>query len=197
MRPSLRGVVAWLVPAWRRAVAGWARRGRSGLVVTSADPGDDALDALAELLPSPDVVTGDRGAAFHRWRFAPDLYPYDCRYLLRGDRLVGYVVTRTAEVEGLRALLVVDLVCAPDAGSRAAKVLMRDALARAVAEDVDLVAAMSTGDTALTRWLRRPPLLPVPKRFSPQAAPLMARAPGEATPVADRFALSLADLDVF
>jgi hypothetical protein len=120
VRPSARGLVAWLVPPWRRAVGGWARRGGSEFVITPESPGDDAIDALAELLPSPDVVTGDRGAAFHRWRFAPDLYPYECRYLLRADRLVGYVVTRTAEVEGLRALLVVDLVCAPDAGSRGA-----------------------------------------------------------------------------
>jgi hypothetical protein len=79
---------------------------------------------------------------------------------------------------------------------------MRDAVARAITEDADLVAAMSTGDTALTRWLRRPPLVPVPKRFSPQAAPLMARAPSSAPPAAadatpDRYALSLADLDVF
>jgi hypothetical protein len=203
VRPSLRGLVAWLVAPWRRAVALWARPGRSPeFVVTSAYPGDDAVDALAASLPSTDVVMGDRSAAFHRWRFAADLFPYDCRYVLRGDRLVGYCVTRMAEVEGLEAFLIVDLVCAPTAGASAARALLRDAFARAVTEDADLVASMSTGDTALTRWLRRPPLLRVPTRFSPQTAPLMARAPTsvpavEHTAAGDRYALSLADLDVF
>jgi len=203
VRPSLRGVVAWLVTPWRRVVARWARpRRAAAFEVTSAYPGDDAVDTLAASLPSTDVVMGDRGAAFHRWRFSTELFPYECRYLLQRDRLVGYCVTRLAEVEGLQAFLIVDLVCAPAAGASAARALMRDAVARAGAEGADLVAAMSTGDTALTQWLRRPPLLPVPKRFSPQAAPLMARAPSSVpaaatTGPADRYALSLADLDVF
>ena len=191
--------VAPLSGSWRRLTRRRVRRhgAPARFVLSPAHPGDDAVDRLAATVQDGQSIVGDRSAAFHRWRFCERAFPYELRYLSVAGALAGYVAYREAEIEGLRVVLIVDLVSNPAFGARAVSALLWRVIGDADARDADLVVALSAGDAAVTRPLRSRPLVRVPRRFAPQRMPLLAREKGGAASLAITFALTLADFDVF
>jgi len=200
--PLLAGAMKPLAGPWRRLLRRRARRRvSSGRFALQAEyPGDSAIDRLASASRPRGILVGDRSASFHRWRFAERGFPYDVRYASAGSTIVGYVAYRYVEIEGLRALLLVDLVSDPGYGDGATRILMWQAIDDAVERQADVVAALSTGDAHVTRSLRSAPLLRVPRRLAPQSMPVFTRAVGRTNhgdPASASLALTLADLDVF
>lgn len=187
--PLARGVV--------RGMGGVARA--RGIEVREAQPDPAALDRLVAPLGDSDAWVGVRDHGFHEWRFrAGPVFRYRVRYAYRRDELVGYVVSRITDFDGLSAAVVLDCVIAPDAPRAVATALLADVVHDATRADADLVAALSFGDHALTRGLRGLPLVEVPARFWPQAMPLLADwAEGSTRTDAPRVSLTLADMDVF
>jgi len=208
LRPDrlLGGRLRALRPLTRVGGAGWravmraatCRAGR-GIDLTDEVPDAEALDRLAATVATEDEWVGSRDHAFHQWRFHQGpRFKYRVRYARVDGELVGYLAARVADFEGLRACVVVDCVAAGSKEARVARALLADVLRWAIVERADLIAALSFGETRLTRSLRRFPMLRVPNRFSPQQATLLAEwisdAPGDAAP---KLSLTLADMDVF
>jgi len=196
------GFLRWLVTPFGPVVRAGARsvgalaRG-AAITITDAEPDAAALDRLVAPLGGTDTWIGTRDHAFHGWRFREGpVFRYRVRYAYRGDELVGYVVSRITVLDGLRAAVILDCVASPRGARRVAGALVSDVVRDASAEEADLVAALSFGESALTRGLRRLPLVRVPKRFWPQAMPLLA-ARTVANGGTPRLSLTLADMDVF
>lgn len=194
-RRALQGVGA----AWRVLVrAGIAARGASSIDVTSTPPPDDQLDHMVEALYEDTAWVGVRDHEFHRWRFRDGpAFAYRVRYAYRRGTLVGYAASRIVDFEGLRTCVVLDCVASPSV-RRVASALLADIVRDACRERAHLVAALSFGDTVLTRSLRRLPLVKVPRRFWPQQMPVHAEWVGarrDEPPPA--LSITLADMDVF
>jgi hypothetical protein len=196
----------WLHPFARAGGAGWrsalrlamAGAGR-GVDISDQVPDAAALDALAGAVTSEATWVGSREHGFHSWRFHEGpRFEYRVRYAHLDGALAGYLAARITEFDGMRACVVVDCLASGPKERRVARALLADVLAWAVAERADLIAALSFGDTGITRSLRRFPLLRVPRRLSPQRAPVLAEwigsAAGDSSP---DISLTLADLDVF
>lgn len=195
LRPLTRlGGVGWRA-MMRAATCGAGR----GIDLLDEIPDAEAIDRLAETVATEDAWVGSRDHAFHDWRFHQGpRFEYRVRYARVDGELVGYLAARVADFEGLHACVIVDCIAAGSNEPRVARALVADVLRWAIAEQADLIAALSFGETRLTRSLRRFPLLRVPRRFAPQQAPLLAEwvrdQPGEAAP---KLSLTLADMDVF
>jgi hypothetical protein len=189
----LGGVV--LRGALRVATAGAGR----GTAISDDVPLASELDHLAADVESEATWVGARGHEFHQWRFRDGpRFEYRVRYARADGQLVGYLAARVTDFEGVRACVIVDCVAAGPHARRVARVLLADTVRWAMTEHADLVAALSFGETRLTRSLRQFPLLRIPKRFSPQQAPVLAEWTGSAGESgAPDLALTLADLDVF
>lgn len=196
----------WLRPPVRLAGAGWrallraaTSRPRRGVDVSDRVPEPEELDRLAATVAADDAWVGCRDHVFHHWRFHEGpRFEYRVRYARVRGELVGYLAARIAEFEGLRACVAVDCLAAGSDESGVARALLADMLRWAVAEEADLVAALTYGDSLLTRSLRRFPMLRVPRRFRPQQAAVLAEwigaRAGDAPP---ELSLTLADMDVF
>jgi hypothetical protein len=196
-----RSTRVFAVP-WRGSLRRGARRHDASREYSLGTeyPGDSAIDSLHRAVRSGGTVVGDRSASFHRWRFDEHGFPYDVRYVSARRTIVGYVACRLVEIEGLRALLIVDLVGDPAYGEEATRILVWHAINDAIEREADLVVALSTGDASVTRHLRSAPLLRVPRRFAPQSMPVFTRTLGRSDKgdfASATFALTLADLDVF
>jgi len=196
----------WLCPMARAGGAGWRASLRMatcgtgrGIELSDDVPDSDALDHLARTVAADDAWVGSRDSRFHQWRFHEGpRFEYRVRYARIDGELVGYLAARIADFEGLRACIAIDCVVAGSEEARVARALLADVLRWAIAEQADLIAALSFGESRLTRSLRRFPMLRVPRRFWPQQAPLLAEwtkgGPGDAAP---ELSLTLADMDVF
>jgi hypothetical protein len=184
---------------WRAMLrAGTCRAGR-GIDLSDEVPAAEALDRLAGTIATDDAWVGSRDHAFHQWRFHEGpRFKYRVRYAHIDGELVGYLAARIAEFDGLHACVIVDCVAAGPEEARVARAMLSDVLRWAVVGEADLIAGLSFGETRLTRSLRRFPMLRVPRRFSPQQAPLLAEwigdEPGRDAP---KLSLTLADMDVF
>jgi hypothetical protein len=197
----LRGLLRAAGAIWRllvRTVVGAisTASGRAFVQISSDAPPDAELDRLADGLYGDEAWVGTRDHAFHGWRFRDGpLFTYRVRYARHRGTLSGYAASRIVDFEGQRACVVVDCVAA---SRRVARMLLADIVRDACRERADLVAALSFGDTALTRSLRRLPLMKVPRRFWPEQMPLHAEwvgaGHGDSPPL---LALTLADMDVF
>jgi hypothetical protein len=168
----------------------------SWMRVSSTVAADTELDRLVDCLYADEALVGVRDHAFHHWRFGEGpVFTYRVRYAYRRGTLVGYAASRVVDFEDLRTCVVVDCVAS---SARVSRVLIADVVRDAFRDRVDLVAALSFGDTVLTRGIRRFPLLKVPRRFWPQAMPVHAEWVGTRR---DReppsLSLTLADMDVF
>jgi hypothetical protein len=185
--------------AWRLLVRGGvAALGASAVEITSTVPADEQLDHLVDALYEDTAWVGVRGHEFHRWRFRDGpAFAYRVRYAYCRGTLAGYAASRIVDFEGLRACVVLDCVASPSA-RRVASALLADIVQDACRERADLVAALSFGDTVLTRSLRRLPLVRVPRRFWPQQMPVHTEWIGarreDSPPV---LSITLADMDVF
>ncbi len=175
--------------------------GGSDLSWTDAPPADDEIDALAEGQFAPDRLIGRRGATFHRWRFgASPVHRYRVHYLRRGGRLVGYVATRMAEYLGYRTLFLIDAIVDATLAPTAFRCIRQRVLEEAVGEGCELMLGIWMREAPGVAELCGLPWIRVPERWLPQAVslhtlPLTPAA--QALPHLDRWALSLADLDVF
>jgi hypothetical protein len=180
-----------------RALGAMARARGIEVRETLSDPA--ALDRLVAPLGQSDAWVGVRDHGFHEWRFrAGPVFRYRIRYAYRRGELVGYVVSRVTDFDGLTAAVVLDCVIAPESPRSVARALLADVVRDATRADADLVAALSFGDHALTRGLRGLPLVEVPARFWPQAMPLLADwVEGSSRTDAPKISLTLADMDVF
>jgi hypothetical protein len=196
----------WLGPPARLGGAGWrgllrlaTSRLRHPVEVSDRVPDAEELDRLATEISIDTTWVGTRDHEFHQWRFREGpRFEYRVRYARIGDELVGYLAARIAEFEGLRACVAVDCVVVGADDAKVARALLADLLRWAIAERTDLIAALTFGESHLTRSLRRFPMLRVPRRFWPQQAPLLAEwTSGTGNGVAPDLALTLADLDVF
>jgi hypothetical protein len=106
--------------------------------------------------------------------------------------MAGYAVMRTAELLGMRAGMIVD-VLADDA--RAGRALLSHALAHFASEDVDLLAALMLPHAPEYGLLRGAGLRPLPRRLLPQPFRLVARD-GPTVRDARNWFFTLGDYDV-
>ena len=196
----------WLLPVARAGGAAWRAAMRlatvgsgRGVDVSDDEPTPAALDRLADALATEQTWVGTRDHDFHQWRFRDGpRFEYRLRYARLAGEVVGYAAARIADFEGLRACVIVDCVATGPKTRRVAGALLTDTVRWAISENADLVAALSFGDTLLTRSMRRFPLVRVPRRFSPQHASVLAEWTSSATHQgAPDISLTLADMDVF
>ncbi len=144
---------------------------------------------------------GDRGPAFHRWRFHNSPHDaYDVVYLYRGETLMGYVATRSATYEGFHCLFLIDALFDRELAAAAHVHALLYCLDRAYRAGCDILFTLINPLPAPGRALSRFPLLRVPGRLLPQEVPLffIDLAMAEKASVDPRhFAVTPADLDVF
>lgn len=195
---SVMGVLG--IP-WRGLVKGVTQLLRLGVKVSlvSNQPSAADVDLLnSHFLESP-VWVGDRSATFHQWRFYDGpRFIYRVRYAFSNNELVGYLVARIADFEGMRAAVILDCVVRPGSSSRVSRALLADAVNWALLEKADLVATLSYGSSAIATALRRFPLFRIPKKMSPQKMAVLAEWLNEKRDNEDPdISLTLADLDVF
>ncbi len=167
--------------------------------LTEDVPSADELGTLTNSLYRDDAWIGDRDHAFHVWRFLSDpIARYRVRYAYDRSGFAGYAVCRIADLDEVPACVILDCIAAGPRWKRVTRALVADVITHARRERAGVVAALSFGDTNLTRGLRRFPLLRVPQRFSPQQMPLFVEPVGEqAGTERPRLSVTLADMDNF
>ena len=142
---------------WRGLVKGVVKLLRLGVKVSlvSNQPSDTDVDSLnSHFLESPAWV-GDRSSAFHQWRFYDGpRFIYRVRYAFSNNELVGYLVARIADFEGMRAAVILDCVVRPGSSSRVSRALIADAVNWALLEKADLVATLSYGSSPSSNTIR-------------------------------------------
>lgn len=196
----------WLGPpvrvggaAWRALLRAATSRPRRAVDVSDRLPTPDELDRLAATVAEGETWVGSRDHAFHAWRFHEGpRFEYRVRYARVRGELVGYLAARMTEFEGLRTCVAVDCVVSGPDDSNVARALLADMLRWAIIERADLIAALTYGESHVTRSLRRFPMLRVPRRLRPQQASVLAEwTGGRSGEPAPDLSLTLADMDVF
>lgn len=165
---------------WRRITLGR----ETGIRVASPDAPGHEFDEFWREQRLRYRVMVVRDARYLLWRYS------QCptrRYVLlaatQGDRLMGYLVGRVADLFGVTAGLVVDLfVAANTAGGAAARRLLAVWEDRCVREGAEVLAALMLPHAPEARALRACGYWKVPVRFLPQPVPVIVREHHPTTP---------------
>ena len=196
-----RSLVARRAAAPAKAELSLPEHCASGVALAACPPDDTRLDALWKRCSDEIEVGGVRDAAFASSRFAtrPDA-DYRAWLALRADEPLAWVVTRELTLRGLRALFLVDWLCAP--GEVAAGRDLLAALENCARRDgVELISALLPGSGAARQSLLGAGFFSVPERLHPQVIRFSVRPFGryrhcEALTSASAWHLSWADTDV-
>ena len=141
----------------------WAA-GRSQ--IDEIDLFEPEIDDLLIQFMTSHRTTAIRTREVLNWRFRGNR---DRSYRLfiarRQDRIEGYVVTRELQLKHLRAIAIVDLVCAPHANAIASQ-LLRHCDHLAIAAKVDVLAAVANPRLSLAKQLRRAGFFQTPESFT-------------------------------
>ncbi len=168
-----------------------------GVAVERVEQIDAYFDDFWQRVRGRERVMAVRDASFLEWRFRRiPLHRYEILRARVEGQQAGYVVLRVADVLGVRAGLVVDLLVAsaPD-GLRAGRALIGEALAYFASEDIDLVATLMLPHAFEYRLLRRAGFWPLPRALLPQRFRLVARD-GPAVRELRNWFFTLGDYDV-
>jgi hypothetical protein len=197
-------VVDWIVSGAWRITAKILARCLDLFSQPSLDetpPTEEDFRSLLTLVEYRDELHGDRSHAFHRWRFFDSPHnQYKVVYLRKRGTLVGYVVTRVMTYEGLKTLFLIDYLCDQNLkGVAHAKVLFYCVL-EGQRRGCDILFTLVNAAVGYGRAICRFPLMRVPEKFLPQEVPMffVDLTPEKPKTVdRQRFAVTLADLDVF
>ncbi|MFQ5513647.1 MAG: GNAT family N-acetyltransferase [Myxococcota bacterium] len=178
-----------------------AWRPRRPLRITRTRPPDTDLESLLRESSRIENLEGERGPAFHAWRFHESpVHTYRTAYVHDGSQLVAYLVTRVAEYAGYRTLFVIDVRLHPGLGWRDRLHLRSWLLGRARHEGCDLALGIFMRENPGLGRFCRLPFVRVPVRLLPQPVDLFLVDLGSADVLPadpDRYPFTLADLDVF
>jgi GNAT superfamily N-acetyltransferase len=149
----------------------------AGLRIEAIDCFDEYFDEFWKRVAHRHRVWIVRDARRLNWRFrAIPTRHYHCLRATSGQEQIGYVVLRSAQLQGLRTGLVVDFVVEESArGTRAGHSLLSHALAWFDDDRPDLIGALMVPHALEHRLLRRAGFWPVPTRFLPQRVVLVAQ----------------------
>ena len=173
--------------AWQSAAAGlagpaarawsFARRPRTGHgidVEPVREPGSE-FDGLWESVRAGygNILVRDR--AFLDWRFvqAPTRH-YEILAARRDGRLLGYLVSTTTPVQGLKWAMIMDMLVADSGEGRvAAARLVEEHVLRARAAGADLAAGLMFRHAPAAAGLRRNGFFVAPSRLLPREFPIL------------------------
>ncbi|HBW37914.1 GNAT family N-acetyltransferase [Desulfosporosinus sp. BICA1-9] len=122
-------------------------------------------------------IIGIRDADYIRWRYFENPYRDYQLYGIRkknGSELIGYIVGRTTEVEGLSSGMIVDFLidpCVPDAGT----LLINRLLRFFVDNNMDMAGSLMMPHTEESRLLKGNGFFTCPKALEPQPFPVIYR----------------------
>jgi N-acetylglutamate synthase-like GNAT family acetyltransferase len=170
-----------------------ATREVSGVSVAAVERFGSEFENLWPGIRGRERVMVVRDAAYLNWRFVEiPTRTYQVFAARAGGAVAGYVALRTAELFGLQAGLIVDLIASNEAVREA---LLSHALAHFATQDVDLLAALMLTHTAEHASLRRHGFRPVPKLLLPLPFRVVARG-GDVVRDLRNWFLTMGDYDV-
>lgn len=191
---------------------GWGLAGHTVLRPARPDPGeirvgheegfDASFDRFWERVAPKYEIIIKRDSAFLNWRFRGFTFRSYPLLTARVDgELVGYLVLRCTEIEGVRTGLIMDLMVEPGSrGDRAGLLLVTAAMQHFAANGMALAGCFFLPHTQEYRVVRRSGFIPAPRRLAPQRFMLLSQSFSDHTPAeyltrADRWFISMANHD--
>jgi len=137
-----------------------------GVTVRTVKEFDERFDSLWCKASRQFPVMGVRDAKYLDWRYTQHpYYQYRVWVAERGNQLLGYVITRTGNLLGLCAGIIVDILADPDALGVVDQLLQRVNSEFQQADNLDLIACMMTQGGPYFAALQRQGLIVTPKVF--------------------------------
>jgi len=168
-----------------------------GVTVSAVESFDERFNALWARVRGRQRVMVVRDARYLEWRFRDvPLRQYQALLAVADGEPAGYAVMRIAQIAGMEAGLLVDFVVAPsNAGERAGRALVSEALAWFAGHDLDLLASLMLPHAPEYRLLRRAGFRSLPRVLLPQRFRVVARD-GAAFRDLRNWFLTMGDYDV-
>lgn len=200
--PLLRGAARagwWLAgrTLWRQP-----RPNPQGIVVRHEEGFDASFDRFWDRVADKYEIIIKRDSAFLNWRFSGlDFRAYRLLTARVNGELVGYLVLRCTQIEGVRTGLIMDLLVEPGArGDRAGLLLLAAATQHFSTNGMALSGCLLLPHTQEYRIVVRGGYINAPGRFTPQRFMLLSQSFSERTPAeyltrAERWFISMANHD--
>lgn len=173
-----------------------------GIEVREVSEFPKSIDGLWQRASAPHKIISIRDEKYLTWRFC-DCPTRSYKILIAessGD-LVGYLVYRVFEKDGLRMGALMDMLVEP--GRRdVLNTLLGNSIAKLRAEGVDAIMTLMIHDGLYSPALRRFGFAKLPERFNPRTFNLVCRElveglPQEAATSAKNWFITLGDFDVY
>jgi hypothetical protein len=173
-RTALVGRVADAVFA--AAVRGLGPVGRLLGVRLAAAPEQQQADAVVTAFRSEEPICGARSAEQRSWRFrGAGAMTYQEKWLYRGGRPIGYIVTTDRDVDGVRGRFVVDLVLPGSQPRRIVWSMWLQIAAGAAREDRHAIFFFYNRQNRRLARLAAFPMVTVSRDRLPQRVPVFVR----------------------
>jgi len=163
---------------------------------------DESYDRFWEQIKTKYDLIFVRDRAFLQWRFRDiPLRTYQVLSARQDTRLLGYVVTRQAEIRGIACGLIVDFLVVPgERGDYVGLRLLHEAMQRFRQAQLPLSGGLILPHTQEFSIMQRAGHIPCPRRFAPQPFHLATRGLSEHIPFnvltrPEGWYLSIADHD--
>jgi GNAT superfamily N-acetyltransferase len=164
----LSGPLGLLAGVGCRLITRPAPRTSSSVHVREVAEFPDAIDEFWQRVSPAHKIMTVRDLKYLTWRYRGcPTRAYTIHVAESDGRLVGYLVRRVFEKDGLRLGALMDVLVDP-AGSDALHALVEKAIEAFCNEKVDAVASLMQKDKLYYPGLRRHGFVPVPERFNPR-----------------------------
>jgi hypothetical protein len=178
-RPLVRlGVtVGWTIAANTLYRPRSANSRRWGLQIATEDAFDESFDRFWERVAPKYGVSIVRDRSFLSWRFRGAAFRTYTILTARAEgELVGYVILRNYEIEGIRTGMVADLLVEPGPrGDAAGLILVNQGTRKLRADGMALAGSLMMPHTQEYAILRRAGYIDAPERFAPQKFRIMMK----------------------
>ena len=143
-----------------------AQQVADGVTVRPVVTVDERFDELWHVASQQYPIIGVRTARYLRWRYEEHpYYSYDIYIAERGHRLLGYIVTRTGNLLGLRCGIIMDLLVDPAQIPALDDLIDRVVRSFAAQGDLAIIGTMMTRGGPYFAALKRHGFVPIPRSF--------------------------------
>jgi hypothetical protein len=155
----------------------WVLRRVPNSLRFGSQPSTEISQIVIQKFEKGKSVVGSRSTEIRAWRFrTAGEFNYRTQWFSIADECAGYIVTTLRVINGIRSVIVIDLVSSEKLSRSQTAHLWLHVAAEAASNNADGVFFFINRKCSELRNLARLPLLRTPRKFLPQAIPIFVRS---------------------